>query len=406
MKAGEPATLRWWASKSFLTELIRLDPGVVEAHVDEHRATAQVSTPADVASLATVVGAVAAAARGAAFAAHETREHLEFSALKKHIDGAATSSAEAILMAAKVSIRVSAGEGERDSSPGAVVGQRLGRSDRTTQYNGVFDYVDGTALAAAGLPGALSLGGLGRGLRSVPDLQAFAVLVPSALTHEVDIMATPEDVGADSALRIARHVGRSASDLVVATHSLSSNCSHETLVQRLRALVARVLVPDPVTIEPPYLLSLAGLAEPRIDSMIGAIGLSELAFAALLLDLVLPDYVFVFRLGGLEAWRSSRRADLAALFDLSEREREAYARTGWDVAKPYTSRDIVPRGNAVAAALFAVTANDMLRLAAPLSRGPFITANGLALTPGGGVARMRVVSRRLSPGAPDAADGG
>lgn len=383
----------WRDDSSLVSELKRLDPACVDVTIDELSGRDASWSPPDLISLATVVGAAAAAARGAATAAESARGRLELSALKKHIDGAATTAAEALLDAAAISIRVSAGEGERDASPGAEVGQRLGQSNGVDVYSGVFDYVDGTALAAAGLPGALSLGGLGRDLRSVPDLQAFAVLVPTAVAHEIDVMARVEDVVDDTVRRIARHAARDERELVVATHSVSSTRSpHMAVVRRLRAKGVHVLVPDPVTIEPPYLLSLAGLAAPRIDSMIGAIGLSELAFAALLLDLVRPGYAFVFRLAGVDALRASEGVRLDSMFDLTPTERESYARTGWNVARPYRTTDIVPEGHAVAAALFAVTANDMLDLAPPVLVGGLVTTSGLALTPGGGVLRMRLAN--------------
>src|SRR5690606_3617743 len=108
------------------------------------------------------------------------------------------------------------------------------------------------------------------------------------------------------------------------------------------------------------------LSEPRIDSMIGAIGLSELAFAAGLVDLVAPELGFVFRLASVTGPRSQPHlTSLDALFTFSGDEEAALRPGGWDRGEQYTSEDLVRPGTSRAAALFAVTDNPALGLRGP-----------------------------------------
>ncbi|MEU3199016.1 MULTISPECIES: fructose-bisphosphatase class II [unclassified Streptomyces] len=345
-----------------------------------------------------LVVAMAAAAVAAAEARADFDEDMPLNDRKVMVDGAATEAAEKILDRAPFGILVAAGEGERDDSPGAHTGQRLGLrgDDPSVAIDGVFDYVDGTELVATNQPGALTLGGFGSGVRPVPDLQAYAALAPTGVLGDLDIMARPEDGLVPLLENIARASGKRPDALTVATHSIASKPMHSTLIDLMRGRVREVLVPERVTVEPPYLLSLAGMSEPRIDSMIGAIGLSELAFAAGLVDLVAPEMGFVFRLASIAGPRAQPDlTGLDALFVFSEDEEAALRSGGWDKDRQYRSEDLVRPGTSRAAALFAVTDNPALGLRGPEPRdGGAAHVEGFLVKQAGRVGRISLSYRR------------
>lgn len=344
-----------------------------------------------------LVAAMASAALGAAEARSGFADGMSLNDRKIAVDGAATEAAEKILRQAPFRIRVAAGEGERDDSPGAHSGQWLGLENGTLpKVDAVFDYVDGTELVAENLPGALTLGGFGGDVRAVPDLQAYAVLAPVDLLEDLDLGPSPEVSVIPVLDRIAKAVGKSPDTLTVSTHSVASKPMHSTLVELMRGQGSEVLVPERVTVEPPYLLSLIGLSRPRIDTMIGAIGLSELAFAAGLIDLIAPDLGFVFRLASIAGPRAEPElTNLDALFKFSEDEEIALRRSGWDKDRPYTSKDLVRPGSSRGAALFAVTDNPALGVSAPRpDEKGVVHVEGFLVKPAARVGRIRLGYRR------------
>jgi hypothetical protein len=99
--------------------------------------------------------------------------------------------------------------------------------------------------------------------------------------------------------------------------------------------------------------------------MLGAIGLCELAFAAMLLDLVCPGYTFVFRMASIAGPRQRAADDLSPLWEFSPDEASLLTAAGWAVDRPYTGRDLVPAGGAEVAAIFSVTGEPALELPVP-----------------------------------------
>lgn len=380
-------------SGSFEEHLRRLRPGAVS--IDERSILDGGDPPdRDHEVVATLVAAMACAARSAAEAAQDERFDGPIDALKKAIDGAATRSAEAVFHAADLVIEVMAGEGQRDESPGAYAGQSLG--DQSTagrrRRHGIFDYVDGTSLAARRMPGALSLGALGQGFRRVPDLQAYAVLAPIELAGQLDIMSPPEKHAPEILRGLSAWADRPVEDMVVVTHSIASHGHHRSLIRLLQDRVGQLIVPDPVTIEPPYLLSLAGITRPRIDTLMGAIGLCELAFASVLLDLLHPDYTFVFRMASIAGQRARPAEDLSPLWEFGGDELDELNAAGWRVDRAYTGRDIVAPGGAEVAAIFSITGDAALALDPVRRDGDAVLTQGL-LVERGRVSRVGLSER-------------
>ncbi|SDJ35119.1 fructose-bisphosphatase class II [Nonomuraea jiangxiensis] len=314
-------------------------------------------------------------------------------ARKRRIDGQATAAAESILRGFAERLVIVAGEGPGEQMPGAFVGQELGgdaSSPRT--WSGIFDYVDGTTLTALGLPGALSLGGLGEGLRSVPDLQAYAVLAPVSIAGRLDLGTPPEEHALDLIDAIGAECGvRRRGDLRVVTHSHDTGPFHQTLIRRLReGGVGDVVVPDPVIIEPPYVLARAGLVEPRVDTMIGVFGFPELMFACLILELIAPQFTFVFRPASLSGLRGES-STLAPLFDFEDDEVEQLAAVGLRPHEQFVGSHLVPAGTGRAAAMFSVTGSPLLRLDPPERHGDSVAVAGLLLERGR-TTRLRITS--------------
>jgi fructose-1,6-bisphosphatase/sedoheptulose 1,7-bisphosphatase-like protein len=340
-----------------------------------------------------LVAGMAAAARAGWLAAGP--DPGDITARKRRIDGDATAAAESILREFAERLIIVAGEGPGEQMPGAFLGQELGLAQESSQtWSGVFDYVDGTTLTALGLPGALSLGGLGVGLRGVPDLQAYAVLAPVSIADQLDISTPPEDHALELVEAIAAECGvHRLSDLRVVTHSADTGSFHHTLIRRLAdGGVGEVVVPDPVIIEPPYVLARAGLVEPRVDTMIGVFGFPELAFACLVLELIAPQFTFVFRPASLSGLRASSPT-LAPLFDFEDGEVEQLADVGLEPHTRFFGSDLVPAGSGRAAAMFSVTGSPLLNLAPPTRCDGTVSIDGL-LVERGRMTRLRVVSRQ------------
>ena len=100
-------------------------------------------------------------------------------------------------------------------------------------------------------------------------------------------------------------------------------------------------MPAPVIVEPPYVLARAGLVEPRVDTMIGVFGFPELVFACLLLELIAPQFTFVFRPASLSGLKHSS-STLAPLFHFTEDEVRQLAEVGLDPHAQLTGSHLVP----------------------------------------------------------------
>ena len=73
-----------------------------------------------------------------------------------HVDGAAVAAMRAALAVLPVDGRVVVGEGEKDAAPMLHLGERFG-TGAGPAIDIAVDPVDGTSLAAAGLPGAMAV---------------------------------------------------------------------------------------------------------------------------------------------------------------------------------------------------------------------------------------------------------
>ena len=311
-------------------------------------------------------------------------EHLDQA--KRSVDGAAVTAGEQVLGRSRAHIVVKAGEGIRDDSPGAQLDQVLGQDG--SELHAVIDYVDGTGLAARGLPGALSLGALGSNIRRTPDLKAFAILAPRAVLAELGDWQSPTELALETLRAVAAARGVGVRDLRVLTHSRDVGAPQLSWYQFLEENAGEVVIPDPISVEPPYILTRATDSQslqPKIDCLIGVMGLVELIYAALLLDLSAPDDAIHFRLVSGSSAKDLMAAPVKA-FNLTERDLMWAETAGLDHWGRHSSDSFIPPGSALCATMFAVTANRALDLS-PASEN---RVEGLLLLCGGQQLRVNI----------------
>jgi fructose-1,6-bisphosphatase/sedoheptulose 1,7-bisphosphatase-like protein len=340
--------------------------------------------PVDVWAALTVAHALAAL-RGYQ-AAHEFADTDE-SSRKREIDGAATAAAESVFAQMDRQLVVASGEGAGDNAPGAEVGQKFGFSGSEKEsVFGVFDYVDGTTLTARSMDGAISIGAISHAILSAPDLQAYCLLVPPyARDLNVDLLhGFPEHEGVGYIREIHSRWAmerESGERFPILTHSTDTGTFHTDLIAELRKIDdADVIIPNPVIIEPNFLLSAQGLGRIRVDCMIGVFGFPEMVFACSLLDLFDQDWRMFLRPASLEPKnRGMPSPRIEPLFSFTEDERQQLRAAGLTEDRQYSAEDFVPHGSTLAAAIFAVTNNKQLLLAAPQREETGWRVNGFVL---------------------------
>ena len=148
------------------------------------------------------------------------------------VDGAAVTAMRAALAAVPVDGRVVVGEGEKDAAPMLQLGERFG-TGRGPAVDIAVDPVDGTSLAAAGLPGAMAV-------MAVASRGAFLDIGPAhymeKLVSRVPGLALGEPL-ASAVERIAQARGVDVSEVRVAVQDRPRNAGY---VAAARAAAASV----------------------------------------------------------------------------------------------------------------------------------------------------------------------
>lgn len=191
------------------------------------------------------------------------------------------------------------------------------------------DVVDGTKLAAAGLPEAVGLAAIVPGLKAFPDLQALALLIPAAIRNQIDL-SIPIDQNIENICRhIARGLGKKVGDLSIMTHSVKENkMHHQGIIDKMRALGIAVIVPEITTIEAPYVLNAFGIGEQAVDAIIGVFGLPETIFNTILAkNLAHFDKELIFRIApNSPIKRNPNGTTLEEIFTCSREEQAELSR--------------------------------------------------------------------------------
>lgn len=153
---------------------------------------------------------------------------------KKEADGAATAAMRSMFNSVSIQGTVVIGEGEMDEAPMLYIGERVGNR-QGPEVDVAVDPLEGTDLAAKGLPGALAVMAVapkGHFLHA-PDMYMEKLAVGPELKGKVSL-SDPLDVTIHKAARILR---RSVSDLTV---SILERERHEEQIRLLRKLGVRI----------------------------------------------------------------------------------------------------------------------------------------------------------------------
>jgi len=248
------------------------------------------------------------------------------------------------------------------------------------------DVVDGTTLTARGLPGAYSLCGLADGLLGLPDLQAYAFVAPSAVLGKLDLASPPEEALLENLAIIAASLGKELHELSVLTHSEDTGHHHRTLISRMSAAGVRVVVPDPVVVEFPYVLS-ACLGEADHDVMVGVFGLPEIAIATLVCGVLNRKLGIVFRIASNSMLRSRGQQTLEEVYQFTDAEIEKLAALQLRRKCSYTYQDLVSAGGATIVAA-AVTPDPILDTGGIEITGSQVSSEGWLVDPCGNAYRL------------------
>lgn len=244
------------------------------------------------------------------------------------------------------------------------------------------DVVDGTTLAATEAPGAYSICAVGEGLRPFPDLQAYAILAPAAALSRLDLRSRPEEAVASNVAAIAEALNKPVNQLTIVTHSGDTGQHHRTMIETMRGLGIRVIIPDPVIVEPPFVAAAAIRRQPEIDGMIGVFGLPEIAINTVLAGILDRGWEIVFRVAGNAMLARRDAVTFDGAFDFTDAERAAAAERGLDLGAIYRFADIVTgRGCLFGGA--AVTRDEILGIDGVRKEGTAIHVDGWLADPCG-----------------------
>jgi fructose-1,6-bisphosphatase/sedoheptulose 1,7-bisphosphatase-like protein/galactokinase/mevalonate kinase-like predicted kinase len=280
-----------------------------------------------------------------------------------------------------------------DAQPGVGISAHEARG--RGEIRAAVDVVDGTTPSALGLPGAYSICAVGDGLRSFPDMQAYAILAPRSAFGKLDLMSPPEQALGTNVTAIARALGKRVGQLTLVTHSEDTGRHHTALIAAMRALGVSVIVPEPVIVEPPYALAACVAGVPDIDGMIGVFGLPEIAINTVLCGALNRGKGIAFRLASGSPLRDRQATSLAGSFEFTSEEVAAATSSGLDLAKVYTFESITS-GLGCMFAGAAITDDPVLGLPGARSIGQQINVEGWLVDPCGNVYRMPLTFRRPS----------
>lgn len=218
----------------------------------------------------------------------------------------------------KFSISVSEGKDER----GRIVDDPLKQfeSQEKSNLNVAVDVADGTTLAAKGLSGAYSISAGSKGLKSFPDMQAYAIGGPVEVLEQVDFYNTPEEEILHFVSLLAEYYQKPINKLKIVTHSHDTGMHHNRIIELIEQLGVTVVVPDPVIVEPPYIASMALRQQSVPDGMIGVFGLPEIVINALLCINITNKQELRFRVASNYMLSKPEISDLSEAFSFSQDE--------------------------------------------------------------------------------------
>ncbi|UQN08166.1 class II fructose-bisphosphatase [Deinococcus sp. QL22] len=154
---------------------------------------------------------------------------------KHEVDRAATEAMREALNALDIEGTVVIGEGEMDEAPMLYIGEKVGGGARRFPIDIAVDPVEGTTVAAKGLPNGIAVIAIAErgGLMHAPDIYMDKLVVPPPAAGRVRL-----DWPVEANLNVlAQSLERAVEDLVVVVLDRER---HETLIQSVRRAGARV----------------------------------------------------------------------------------------------------------------------------------------------------------------------
>jgi fructose-1,6-bisphosphatase/sedoheptulose 1,7-bisphosphatase-like protein len=228
------------------------------------------------------------------------------------------------------------------------------------KYGIAVDVVDGTTLAAKGLNGAFSLSAAANGLISFPDMQAYAVGAPISILEKFDFYNRAEREVERLVENLCNYYDKSPNQLKIVTHSSDTGNHHRTLINNLISLGVQVIVPEPVIVEPPYVLGLSLRTENAPDCIIGVFGLPEIVINTLLLASIGEEYELQFRIASNAMLEFPNQDNLNDAFQFKQEEIEALNKLNLDYNLVYSKRTIASDLNNICSSSTALTYDPIL----------------------------------------------
>ncbi len=252
---------------------------------------------------------------------------------KNAADDAAVRGMRAAVQSVDMDGVVVIGEGEKDEAPMLYFGEKVGNGSQPAVDIAV-DPLEGTRLTSLGLPNALSVLALAErgamfGIREIVYMNKIAVGPEAA--GSIDILASPSQ----NLRWIAKAKRCSVSDLTVC---ILDRDRHQDLIAECRRAGARIkLIPDGDVsggISP-------AVGETGVDVLMGVGGATEAVLTA-------------------AALRCLKGEIQCQLWPRNDDERKTAEAAGYDIAKVYTTEDLVGTGDVFFAAT-GVTDGEMLK---------------------------------------------
>ena len=151
------------------------------------------------------------------------------------VDRAATEAMRSALNALDIEGTVVIGEGEMDEAPMLYIGEKMGSGERRLPIDIAVDPVEGTTVAAKGLPNGIAVIAVAErgGLLHAPDIYMNKIVVPPPAAGKVNLDWPVED----NLKALARSLGRAVDDLVIV---ILERGRHAALIDEVRRAGARV----------------------------------------------------------------------------------------------------------------------------------------------------------------------
>lgn len=238
----------------------------------------------------------------------------------------------------KISISVSEGKDERGHIVDDPLKQTAHQED--SDFNVAVDVIDGTTLAAKGINGAYSISAGTKGLKSFPDMQAYAIGGPIEVVKQLDFYNKPENEVLHFISLLAEYYQKPIDKLKIVTHSYDTGMHHSQLIAVMEQLGVTVIVPEPVIVEPPYVASMALRGQDVPDGMIGVFGLPEIVINALLCINITNKQELRFRVASNYMLSKPERTNLGDAFSFTPDENHILEDYGINVKHVYSKADL------------------------------------------------------------------